>query len=220
VRSKDTDKTAMFSYISPEARAPRDHPLRAIRLMVQCGDQGYLAELLPDILAFRAPFYSAGPPDHLMRAFLLHAVPHPQRATVDGAVGLQLAVPLVCRTLIEAWASHKTFKPKHDDGSPPASGTGRSPEVDFRGSKRKKETHASTTHPDARFYKKSVGSGAKPGYPGNVMSENHNGLSIAARVTRATARPSGRRRWGGEPRARSQASDLGRRQGIRYGGLR
>ena len=57
-------------------------------------------------------------------------------------------------TLIEAWASHKSFRPK--DGGEPPSGNGR--EVDFHREKRSNETHRSTTDPDARLYKKSKGS--------------------------------------------------------------
>src|SRR6202790_5600550 len=58
-------------------------------------------------------------------------------------------------TLIEAWASMKSFKPKAggDSGEPPASG-GRNAEVDFKGQKRSNETHQSTTDPEARLYRK------------------------------------------------------------------
>ncbi len=64
-------------------------------------------------------------------------------------------------TLIEAWASMKSFKPKDDagPGDPPASG-GRNAEADFRGEKRSNETHTSTTDPDARLYRKGVAAGS------------------------------------------------------------
>ncbi len=64
-------------------------------------------------------------------------------------------------TLIEAWASMKSFKPRAKDGDdpPPASG-GRNAEVDFKGQKRSNETHESTTDPEARLYRK--GSGMRP----------------------------------------------------------
>ena len=58
-------------------------------------------------------------------------------------------------TLIEAWASMKSFRPKDGSGEPPA--PGRNGERDFHGEKRSNETHASTTDPDARLYKKSTG---------------------------------------------------------------
>jgi hypothetical protein len=62
-------------------------------------------------------------------------------------------------TLIEAWASVKSFRPKDGSGEPPAAG--RNGERDFHGEKRSNQTHASTTDPDARLYKKSPGSAAK-----------------------------------------------------------
>jgi len=77
-------------------------------------------------------------------------------------------------TLIEAWASHKSFRPKDGTGKPP--GPGR--EVDFKGEKRKNQTHESTTDPDARLYRKSRGSEAKLSYMGHVMMENRNGLLV------------------------------------------
>lgn len=59
-------------------------------------------------------------------------------------------------TLIEAWASLKSFQPKDGSGKPPEDG-GRNPTVDFKGQKRSNDTHASTTDPDARLYKKAEG---------------------------------------------------------------
>ena len=75
-------------------------------------------------------------------------------------------------TLIEAWASQKSFRPKDGTGKP--AGTGG--EVDFKGEKRKNQTHASTTDPDARLYRKSRGSEAKLSYMGHVLMENRNGF--------------------------------------------
>jgi hypothetical protein len=60
-------------------------------------------------------------------------------------------------TLIEAWASMKSIKPKGDPGEPPAPGGGRNAEADFHGQKRSNDTHASTTDPDARLYRKGKG---------------------------------------------------------------
>src|ERR1017187_10706526 len=65
-------------------------------------------------------------------------------------------------TLVEAWASHKSFKPKDDHKAPPRiAGCIKNPDVDFRGRHRCNDTHASTTDPDARLYKKSAGSESK-----------------------------------------------------------
>src|SRR5690606_35847196 len=67
-------------------------------------------------------------------------------------------------TLIDAWCSMKSFRPKDGAGAdePPVDGSGgRNGEVDFRGTRRSNDTHASTTDPDARLYRKSPGAGAK-----------------------------------------------------------
>jgi transposase len=87
-------------------------------------------------------------------------------------------------TLIEAWASVKSFRPKDGGGEPPA--PGRNAEHDFHGQKRSNETHASTTDADARLYKKSPGSAARLCHMGHVVMENRNGLVVAATVTPAT----------------------------------
>ncbi len=92
-------------------------------------------------------------------------------------------------TLIEAWASMKSFVPK--DGSKPPSGNGRSgsggrnAERDFHGEKRKNNTHCSTTDPDARLFRKGAGKEAKLCHMGHLMTENRNGLIIDARLTEA-----------------------------------
>ncbi len=90
-------------------------------------------------------------------------------------------------TLIEASCSMKSFRPKDAAGAdePPRDGpSGRNGEVDFRGTKRGNETHASTTDPDARLYRKSPGAGAKLCYMGHVLMENRNGLAVDAETTR------------------------------------
>jgi transposase len=84
-------------------------------------------------------------------------------------------------TLIEAWASHKSFRPK--DGGEPPSGNGR--EVAFHCEKRSNETHQSTTDPDARLYKKSKSSEAKMSYLGHALMENRHGLLVDTMVTLA-----------------------------------
>jgi transposase len=117
-------------------------------------------------------------------------------------------------TLIKAWASMKSFQPKTenpppdgdgpDDPPPPAADDhepdqpepetapmtrparrDRNAEVDFRGEKRSNATHASTTDPDARLYRKSPGTGAMLCFIGHTLMENRNGLIVQAELTRA-----------------------------------
>jgi transposase len=87
-------------------------------------------------------------------------------------------------TLLEAWASVKSFQPK--DGPPKDGGGGRNAEVDFHGEKRTNETHASKTDPQAKLFRKGKGKEAKLSYGGHLMTENRNGLVIEACITEAT----------------------------------
>jgi transposase len=87
-------------------------------------------------------------------------------------------------TLIEAWASMKSFQPKDGSGVPPD--PGRNGERDFRGEKRSNETHQSVTDPEARLYRKGDGQPAKLCYLGHVLMENRNGLIVDAELTQAT----------------------------------
>ena len=90
-------------------------------------------------------------------------------------------------TLIEAWAGHKSFKPKKvNKGSDPDDPG--NPTVDFRGQKRSNQTHSSTTDPDARLYRKSFGTESKLCYAGHVLMENRNGLAVEAEITEANSR--------------------------------
>ena len=91
-------------------------------------------------------------------------------------------------TLIEAWAGHKSFK-KKDGKKPKKPSDPGNPSVEFRGEKRKNDTHASTTaDPEARLYRKSNGEASKLSFLGHVLMENRNGLAVNARVTQATGR--------------------------------
>jgi len=87
-------------------------------------------------------------------------------------------------TLIQAWAGQKSFRPKDgsDNDSRPG---GRNPEVDFKGKKRKNDTHQSTTDPDARQYRKADGQESKLSYLGHVVMENRHGLVVGCQVTHA-----------------------------------
>src|SRR5579871_6185564 len=80
-------------------------------------------------------------------------------------------------TLIEAWASHKSFQHKGGSDQPPKDDPG-NPTVDFHGEKRSNQTHESTTDPDSRLARKSGGHEAKLAYCGNVIIENRNGLVV------------------------------------------
>jgi IS5 family transposase len=89
-------------------------------------------------------------------------------------------------TLIEAWAGQKSFKRKEAESpSPPPDDPG-NPSIDFRGERRTNATHASTTDPEARLYKKAKGQEAKLAYLGHVLMENRHGLVVDTRVTQAT----------------------------------
>ena len=86
-------------------------------------------------------------------------------------------------TMIEAWSSMKSFRPKDGSGEPPA--PGRNGEGDFHGQRRSNDTHASTTDPDARLYRKGAGREAKLCFIGHALMENRNGLVVDACLTRA-----------------------------------
>ncbi len=88
-------------------------------------------------------------------------------------------------TLIEAWASMKSVKPKDGSGEPPAPGGGRNAEADFHGQKRSNDTHASTTDPDARLYRKGRGKETKLCFIGHGLMENRHGLLVDACLTLA-----------------------------------
>jgi transposase len=88
-------------------------------------------------------------------------------------------------TLIKAWASMKSVKPKEGSGEPPAPGSGRNAEADFHGQKRSNDTHASTTDPDARLYRKGKGKETKLCFIGHGLMENRHGLLVDACLTQA-----------------------------------
>ena len=84
-------------------------------------------------------------------------------------------------TLIEAWASMKSFRPK--DGGDDDPGPGRNRERDFHDEKRSNETHASTTDPDARLYRKGRGKESKLCFMGQVLMEDRNALAVDGELT-------------------------------------
>ena len=87
-------------------------------------------------------------------------------------------------TLLEAWASPKSFRPKDGSGEPP--GPGRNGAQDFHGERRRNDTHASTTDPDARLFRKGPGKEARLCFIGHALMENRNGLIVGAVTTRAS----------------------------------
>src|SRR6266403_1067363 len=147
MRGGDARTEALFSYVSCEARVPMDHPLRAIRKIVNEA----LTALSPEAVVWDVTVFTKNRERLIagdIAAQFMAAVLNQERVkallsddhfSVDG-------------TLIEAWASMKSFRPKDGSGEPPA--PGRNGERDFHGEKRSNETHASITDPNARLYRK------------------------------------------------------------------
>jgi transposase len=225
MRGDDRQPDALFSYVSAERRVPSDHPLRAIRALVD--------EVLRDMSReFDGLYATIGrpsiPPERLLRAQLLQIFYsiRSERLLMEQLdynllfrwfVGLEMDEPIwdttvftknrdrllnqdtarsffrhvvdrardlmsdehftVDGTLIEAWASQKSFQRK-DGGT---GGDGR----DFRGQSRTNDTHASTTDPDARLYRRTHHGEAKLSYLGHLLIENRHGLIADARATPA-----------------------------------
>jgi len=225
MRGDDRQPDSMFSYVSPEQRVPSDHPLRAIRQLVDA----VLAEMSRE---FDKMYSDVGrpsiPPERLLRAQLLQIFYsiRSERLLMEQLdynilfrwfVGMDMDEPVwvptvftknrdrllthaiarsffdrvveraqaflsdehftVDGTLIEAWASQKSFQPK--DG--PRDGDGRN----FHGQTRKNDTHASRTDPDAKLYRKSNNAEARLAYLGHVLLENRHGLIVQAMATEA-----------------------------------
>jgi transposase len=238
MRGSDQHSGSLFSYVDLEARVPKDHPLRAIRDIVNDA----LSELSSDFAVLYAPLGRPSiPPEKLLRATLLqafysirserqlmerlefdllfrwfvglgiddpawdHSVFSKNRdRLLEGEIAAKflaaiLTQPRVKRllssqhfsvdgTLVEAWASLKSLKPK--DGSngndEPPTGGGRNGEVDFRGERRSNQTHVSTSDPDAMLYRKGPGMEAKLCFIGHALMENRHGLFVDTRLTRVS----------------------------------
>ena len=91
-------------------------------------------------------------------------------------------------TLLEAWASQKSFQKKDKKAEGPSDDDPSNPMVNFRGERRKNDTHQSTTDPDSRLFRKGAGREAKLGYLGHAIAENRNGLLVRVQVTLAHGR--------------------------------
>lgn len=234
MRGTDHQQSHMFSYLSPEQRVRKDHPLRAVLAMVDevlrslspQFDRMYASEGRPSIapekllraqllqmlysirserllmeeidysMLFRwfvglnldeevwdATTFTKNR-DRLLEAevakrFLLqvvdqarqHGLTSDEHFTVDG-------------TLLEAWASVKSFQPKDGKGRPPDDPG--NPTVNFRGERRSNQTHESKTDPEAKLARKGDGKEAKLSYSGNLLVENRNGLIVNAMAWEAT----------------------------------
>jgi transposase len=235
MRGNDQQQNHIFSYLSPEQRVRKDHPLRAIRAMVD----EVLKQLSP---RFDKMYAKVGrpsiPPEQLLRAQLLqllysvrserllmeeidynllfrwfvglNADDEVWDATVftknrDRLLEADVAKEFLARvvaqartrgltsdehftvdgTLLEAWASLKSFQPKDKKPSPPPDDPG-NPTVDFHGEKRSNQTHESKTDPEAKLARKGAGKEAKLSYSGNLLVENRNGLIVSSTVWEAT----------------------------------
>jgi transposase len=233
MRGEQTGQIQLFSYVPMESQVPMDHPLRAIRDLVD----PLLARMSGD---FDKIYATRGrpsiPPEQLLKALLLQVLfsirselqvienirfnllyrwfvglnpdDHVWDETVFSKNRERLLSGSIARkffeevldiaktrnllskdhfsvdgTLIEAWASQKSFQSKDDDSD--HSGGARNGERDFHGEKRTNDTHASKTDPESKLYRKSQGKEAKLAFMGHVMMENRNGLVVDARVTEA-----------------------------------
>jgi transposase len=235
VRGGDNRSGELFSYVDLEARVRRDHPLRAIRTIVNEA----LSALEREFAALYSPIGRPSiPPEKLLRAMLLqafysirserllmerleydllfrwfvgigvddaawdHSVFSKNRdRLLEGDIAAKflaavLAQPKVKKllssdhfsvdgTLIGAWASMKSVKPKDGSGEPPTQGGGRNADADFHGQKRSNDTHASTSDPDARLYRKGKGKETKLCFIGHGLMENRHGLLVDACLTLA-----------------------------------
>lgn len=234
MRGADITQESLFSTVHLDSFVPNDHPLRAIREILNealkrldwlfdrayapCGKESIAPEKLLRALMLQV-FYSIRSERALMeqvqynllfrwfiglsiddavwdhstfsknkeRLLKHEVIPELFAEVVALARKRQLVSDehfSVDGTLIQAWASQKSFRPKDENGGGPG-GTGRNSARDFHGQKRSNATHASTTDPEARSYKKSKKVGAKLGYLGHTLMENRNGLMVDARVSHA-----------------------------------
>jgi transposase len=227
MRGENHEQGGMFSYLSPEQRVRKNHPLRAVRAQVD--------EVLKKLSPLFDEMYSTTgrpsiAPEKLLRALLLQMlysirserllmeeidysilfrwfvgmnlddeVWDPTTFTknrerlLDADVARQFLTAVVAEarakgwtseehftvdgTLLEAWASLKSFRPKEGSSGTPPDDPG-NPTVNFHGEKRSNQTHESTTDADARLARKGNGKEAKLSYNGNLLIENRHGLIV------------------------------------------
>jgi len=238
MRGTDERSGSLFSYVDLETRVPKEHPLRAIREIVNAA----LGQMSGDFAALYAPLGRPSiAPEKLLRASLLqafytirserqlmerlefdlllrwfvglgiddavwdHSVFSKNRdRLLEGEIAARflaavLTQPGVKRllssehfsvdgTLVEAWASMKSLKPRDGGAGDPPAGGGRNAEVDFRGEKRSNDSHVSASDPDAMLYRKGPGMEAKLCFIGHALMENRHGLFVDVRLTRVSGR--------------------------------
>lgn len=234
MRGEDQQQSHIFSYLSPEARVRKDHPLRAIRAMVDevlgqlsrrfdtmyarvgrpsiAPEKLLRAQLLQMLYSIRSERLLMEEMDYnlLFRWFVgLNADEEVWDATtftknrdrlLEAEVAKEFLAVVVEQarakgltsdehftvdgTLLEAWASLKSFRAKEQKQSPPPDDSG-NPTVNFRGEKRSNETHESKTDPEARLARKGTGKESRLSYSGNLLVENRNGLIVDAEVFQA-----------------------------------
>jgi transposase len=236
MRGIDYQQGDMFSYLSPEQRVRKDHPLRAVRAMTD--------EILERMSPLFDAMYAEGgrpsiPPEKLLRAqflqmlysvrserLLMEEIDYSilyrwfvglnldeqvwdatsftknRDRLLEAAVAKEFLAQVVERaraaglisdehftvdgTLLEAWASLKSFQAKDKQDAPPDDPG--NPTVDFHGQERSNETHESKTDPDALLARKGKGKEAKLSYNGNLLVENRNGLIVNAELLQANGR--------------------------------
>jgi len=234
MRGKDEQQLDVFSYLNPEQRVPQDHPLRALRGMVDEALRGMQPGLSQLYAKTGRPSIA---PEKLLRALLLQALytvrsermlmeqldynllfrwfvglnmddgiwdvtvfTKNRERLLDGDIAeaffqavLQQARErnllsdehfTVDGTLLEAWASLKSFQRKDAKNVPPPDDPGNAT-VDFHGEKRCNETHESKTDPEAKLARKGKGKEAKLSYNGNLLVENRHGLIVNSEVFEA-----------------------------------
>jgi transposase len=231
MRGEDHQQSHIFSYLSPEERVRPDHPLRAIRAMVdvvlsqlsRSFDSMYAkvgrpsiapekllrAQLLQMLYSIRSERLLMEEMDYnlLFRWFVgLNADDPVWDATVftknrdrllQADVAKEFLAEVVAQagakgltsdehftvdgTLLEAWASQKSYQAREGKQPPPPDDPG-NPTVNFRGERRSNQTHASKTDPEAQMARKGEGKESKLSYSGNLLVENRNGLIVNAEV--------------------------------------
>ena len=234
MRGDDQQQNHMFSYLSPESRVRKDHPLRAIRTLVDevltqlsprfdtmyarvgrpsiAPEKLLRAQLLQMLYSIRSERLLMEEMDYnlLFRWFVgLNADDEVWDATtftknrdrlleadvaqeflgcvVEQARGKGLTSDehfSVDGTLLEAWASQKSFQRKEGKRTAPPDDPG-NPTVNFRGEERANDTHESKTDPECMLARKSEGKESRLSYSGNLLVENRNGLIVGAEVFQA-----------------------------------
>ena len=205
MRGNAARQVEMLTAVTTDDLIPQGHPIRRIKPKVARA----LAQLSPTFARMYAQNGRASiPPEHLLKAGLLMALysvrserQFCERLEYDLLFKWFLDLNIMDHSfdhsvfaknrqrLLDAWASLKSFRPR--DGDPPPSaalgdgGGGRNREVDFRGERRRNETHRSTTDPEARLARKGKGKEARLCFGAHVLMDNREGLVVDVRLTPA-----------------------------------